>query len=97
MLGTVGFKLLACCIMGSHHGGASPGSATCEKASQVLLVGQVFFLRVLWFSSMFQIGSARYKRNILDRAVKPQVDRPVYFGVTVHILTPYRFFPVSGQ
>ena len=41
--------------------------------SQVLLTdGQVVFLRVLRFSSTFDERSARYKWNILERAVKPK-------------------------
>ena len=41
--------------------------------SQVLLTdGQVVFLRVLRFSPTFDERSARYKRNILERAVKPK-------------------------
>ena len=43
----------------------------CE--SQVLLTdGQVVFLRVLRFSPTFDERSARYKWNILERAVKPK-------------------------
>ena len=39
--------------------------------SQVLLMdGQVVFPRVLWFSLTFDEWSARYKWNILERAVK---------------------------
>ena len=34
--------------------------------------GQVVFLRVLWFSPTFDERSARYKWNILERAVKPK-------------------------
>ena len=41
--------------------------------SQVLLTdGQVVFLRVLRFSPTFDERSARYKWNILERAVKPK-------------------------
>ena len=41
--------------------------------SQVLLTdGQVFFPRVLRFSPTFDERSARYKWNILERAVKPK-------------------------
>ena len=41
--------------------------------SQVLLTdGQVFFLRALRFSPTFDDRSARYKGNILERAVKPK-------------------------
>ena len=41
--------------------------------SQVLLTdGQVVFLRVLRFSPIFDERSARYKWNILERAVKPK-------------------------
>ena len=41
--------------------------------SQVLLTdGQVIFLRVLRFSPTFDERSARYKWNILERAVKPK-------------------------
>ena len=41
--------------------------------SQVLLRdGQVVFLRVLRFSPTFDEQSARYKWNILERAVKPK-------------------------
>ena len=32
--------------------------------------GQVVFTRVLWFSPTFDEQSARYKWNILERAVK---------------------------
>ena len=41
--------------------------------SQVLLMdGQVVFLRVLRFSPTFDERSARYKWNILERALKPK-------------------------
>ena len=41
--------------------------------SQVLLTdGQVVFLRILRFSPTFDERSARYKWNILERAVKPK-------------------------
>ena len=41
--------------------------------SQVLLTdGQVVFLRVLRFSPTFDERSARYKWNILERAIKPK-------------------------
>ena len=41
--------------------------------SQVLLTdGQVVFLQVLWFSPTFDEQSARYKWNILERAIKPE-------------------------
>ena len=44
--------------------------------SQVLLTdGQVVFLRVLWFSPTFDERSARYKWNILERAVKPKLKK----------------------
>ena len=44
--------------------------------SQVLLTdGQVVFLRVLRFSPTFDERSARYKWNILERAVKTQIKK----------------------
>ena len=42
------------------------------KQSFLLTDGQVVFLRVLRFSPTFDERSARYKWNILERAVKPK-------------------------
>ena len=47
--------------------------------SQVLLTdGQVVFLRVLRFSPTFVERSARYKWNILERAVKPKSKKKTF-------------------
>ena len=46
--------------------------------SQALLTdGQVFFPRAVWFSPTFDERSARYKWNILARAVKPKSKKKI--------------------
>ena len=49
-----------------------PGSGHMWESQVLLTDGQVVFLRVLRFSPTFDERSARYKWNILERAVKPK-------------------------
>ena len=54
------------------HGWMLPGSGHMWESQVLLRDGQVVFLRVLRFSPTFDERSARYKWNILERAVKPK-------------------------
>ena len=52
-----------------------PGSGHMWESQVLLTDGQVVFLRVLRFSPTFDERSARYKWNILERAVKPKSEK----------------------
>ena len=70
-----------------------PGSGHMWESQVLLTDGQVVFLRVLRFSPTFDERSARYKWNILERAVKPKSKKKkkknTVFTLSIRTLTLY--------